>query len=308
MNKRTSGYSLVLVAATLWGTLGIFYKYLASNTYLSPVEIVFWRALIASIFTFIYLIFWRRSELVIQRKDLNIFLAIGIVGIAGFYAVYIYAITTVGMGVASVLLYSAPIWVALFGVIFQGEQINKQKWLALLLALTGIILIGGIYNIDQIRLGSLGLAAGLGAGLGYAAYIILNKKASQSGYSTWTVNAFGLGIGALVLLIFQEPIELMQTITNPSAIIWLILLGIIPTLGGGLAFYSGLQKIPAVNASIVATFEPVVAIILGWLIFSEILDLPQILGVIFIIGSVILIQLPGSSFQLKINHQKVDKE
>ena len=93
-------------------------------------------------------------------------------------------------------------------------------------------------------------------------------------------------------MLLQQPIELRHSLTNPTIMVWLVILGIVPTLGGGLAFYAGLQRLPAVNASIVATFEPVVATTLGWIIFSERLSLPQIIGGILVVVSVILIQLP----------------
>ncbi len=292
MSSRFTGYLFVLLAATLWGTLGVFYKFLTSHYMLTPLAVVFWRALYAALFTFILLFIWRRHEIAFPRKDIKWFLATGTFGIAGFYIVYIYAITAIGIGVASVLLYSAAIWVALFGFIFQRDSLNIRKGLALILAFTGIILIGRVYNLDEIRLSFLGFFAGLGSGLGYAAYILLNKRISQFGYSTWTVNAYVLGIGAIVLLFLQDPIELTKSIMNTPVTIWLIILGIVPTLGGGLAFYAGLQRLPAVNASITATFEPVVATTLGWMIFSERLVFAQIIGALLIIGSVILIQLP----------------
>ena len=138
---------------------------------------------------------------------------------------------------------------------------------------------------------SLGLLASLGAGLGYAAYILINKRISQYGYSTWTVNAYDLGIGVLVLLLLQKSMGLRHSLANPTMMVWLVILGIVPTLGGGLAFYAGLQRLPAVNASIMATMEPVVATTLGWIIFSERLDLSQIIDRILVVGSVILIQL-----------------
>jgi len=304
MKDQFSGYSQILIAATLWGTLGLFYKYLNSTTHLAPVEIVFWRALIAAVITFSVVLIWRKKDLSIRREDLFLFLGIGIIGIAGFYIIYIYAITQIGMGIASVLLYSAPVWVAIFGILFQGDRLNSKKVLALVLSISGSVLIAGIYNMDEFRMSVWGLLTGLGAGIGYAAYILLNKQLTIKGYSTWTVNAYGLGIGSLVLLLFQDMSQMSITITTPSLSIWLLLLGVIPTLGGGLAFYSGLQKIPAVNASIVATFEPLVATALGWLVFSEGLRLPQILGGILILISVVLIQLPGT----KITDSKADKE
>jgi drug/metabolite transporter (DMT)-like permease len=84
---------------------------------------------------------------------------------------------------------------------------------------------------------------------------------------------------------------LRHSLANPTMMVWLVILGIVPTLGGGLAFYAGLQRLPAVNPSIMATLEPVVATTLGWILFSERLDLPQIIDIILVVGSVILIQL-----------------
>jgi DME family drug/metabolite transporter len=304
MKAQFSGYSQILIAATLWGTLGLFYKYLNSTSHLAPVEIVFWRALIAAVITFVVVLIQRRKDLLIHKEDIALFLGIGTIGIAGFYIIYISAITQIGMGIASVLLYSAPIWVAIYGILVQGDRLNSKKVLALVLSISGSVLIAGIYNMNQFHMSIWGLLIGLGAGIGYAAYILLNKQLTIKGYSTWTVNAYGLGIGSLILLLFQDISQMRITITTPSLSIWLLLLGVLPTLGGGLAFYSGLQKIPAVNASIVATFEPFVATVLGWWVFSEELRIPQVLGGILILSSVILIQLPGR----KITGSKARKE
>jgi drug/metabolite transporter (DMT)-like permease len=80
---------------------------------------------------------------------------------------------------------------------------------------------------------------------------------------------------------------LRHSLANPTMMVWLVILGIVR----GLAFYAGLQRLPAVNASIMATLEPVVATTLGWITFSERLDLSQIIDRILVVGSVILIQL-----------------
>ena len=103
---------------------------------------------------------------IFPRQNISLFIANGSIGIAAFYIINIYAITTTGMGVASVLLYNAVLWVMLFGFVFQGDRINRVKLLALILALTGMVLIGQVYDFEKVRLSSMGLLAGLGAGLG----------------------------------------------------------------------------------------------------------------------------------------------
>jgi drug/metabolite transporter (DMT)-like permease len=104
MSKNFTGYLFILFVAILWGTLSVFYKFLASSYLLSSLEIVFWRALFTSLSTFFLLGVWRRDELAFPRQNISLFIAIGVIGITAFYIVYIYAITTTGMGVASVLL------------------------------------------------------------------------------------------------------------------------------------------------------------------------------------------------------------
>jgi drug/metabolite transporter, DME family len=291
--KLLIGYGLVLLAATLWGTLGIFYHELIQNYRLSPFSIVFWRALIAACLLWITLGLFKRSQLKISQKDWGLFLALGSIGIAGFYIVYIFAISLSGLGIAAVLLYTAPVWVTIYSVFVLKESLDKQKTFALLLAITGIVLVGHFYDFPAMRINLPGLLAGLGAGFGYSAYILMNKFAVQRNYSPWAINAYSLAMGAIFLGLLQSPTEQRSILQAPGALLWLGILGVIPTLGGGVAFNAGLNFLPASNASIVATIEPVIASIFGWIIFNETMDYYQIIGGGLIISSVIVLQIPA---------------
>ena len=85
---------------------------------------------------------------IFPRQNISLFIANGSIGIAAFYIINIYAITTTGMGVASVLLYSAALWMMIFDFVFQGMRIERVKLLALILALTGMVLIGQVYDFE----------------------------------------------------------------------------------------------------------------------------------------------------------------
>lgn len=63
-----------------------------------------------------------------------------------------------------------------------------------------------------------------------------------------------------------------------------------PTLGGGLAFNLGLRRVPASNASIVATLEPVIAAALGWAVWGERMEWPQVVGAGLVLGAVVVLQ------------------
>lgn len=289
------GYFLVLVAAAFWATLGIFYKTLISTYHLTPLAIVFWRALIAAAALFLYLRFRQKSGLFLKKRDGFFFLAFGLIGVAAFFVVYIIAISVTGMGVAAVLMYTAPVWVTILGALLMGESIDRRKGVALFLAVAGSGMVGRVYDLDGVRINFAGLLAGIGAGLGYGSYILFSKTAARRSYNPWTTLAYALGIGALFLLPLQEPSELARVLASPPILLWLLGIGLLPTIGGGLAFNAALHSIPASNASIVATLEPVIASILGWAIFAEHFDTYQMMGGALIVTAVVLLQLNKSN-------------
>ncbi|MDY6875291.1 MAG: EamA family transporter [Chloroflexota bacterium] len=282
------GYSLVLVAAALWATLGLFYELLAAYG-LPPLTIVFCRAVIAALTLFLVLGWRRRDCLRLERRDWPLFVVFGLTGVAAFYAIYIYAIDLTGMGMAAVLLYTAPAWVTLFGAIFLEERFSMLKGGALLLACAGCALVSRAYDLASIRLNMVGILAGLGAGLTYGLYTLFSKIARRR-YTAWTTLAYALGIGALFLLPLQSFADLAHALTTPTLLFWLMILGLVPTLGGGLAFNTGLRFVPASNASIVATLEPAIATLLGWAFLGERLETLQLLGGGLILAAVVILQ------------------
>jgi EamA domain-containing membrane protein RarD len=60
-----------MLAGTLWGTLGVFYKYLNSSFQLSSIEIVFWRAFFASFFTLVLLSLWRKLRSIFNPQKVG---------------------------------------------------------------------------------------------------------------------------------------------------------------------------------------------------------------------------------------------
>ena len=282
------GYSLVLVAAALWATLGLFYESLAAYG-LPPLTIVFCRAAIAALTLFLALGWRRRDWLRLERRDWPMFVVFGLTGVAAFYAIYIHAIDLTGMGVAAVLMYTAPAWVTLFGALFLGERLSVLKGGALLLSCAGCALVSRVYDLAGVHLNLPGFLAGLAAGLTYGLYTLFSKVA-QRRYTTWTTLAYALGIGTLFLLPLQSPAALAHALTTPSLLFWLLVLALVPTLGGGLAFNAGLRLVPASNASIVATLEPAIATLLGWAFLGERLEVPQLLGAGLILVAVVILQ------------------
>lgn len=282
------GCGLALLAAGLWATLGLFYTRLAASG-LPLLTIVFFRAALAALVLLLVLAWRSRPSLRLDRQDLPFFLLFGLLGVAAFYAVYIHAIALTGMGMAAVLMYTAPAWVTLWGVLFLGERMNWIRGIALILACVGCALVGRAYDLSRMRLNLPGILCGLGAGLTYGLYTVFSKIA-QRRHTAWVTLAYALGFGALFLVPLQSPAAVVRALTAPASLFWLLMLGLVPTLGGGLAFNAALRLVPASSASIVATLEPVIAGFLGWAVLRERMEAPQLLGASLILAAVLTLQ------------------
>jgi DME family drug/metabolite transporter len=283
---RLRGYVLILIAATLWGTLGIIFKALINDYGLSRITIAFFRASLSAAILMAALAIRRPSLLRIARRDSILFVTFGLFGIAGFYIAYITAIDLTGVSVAAVLLYTAPAWVAAISALFLGEAMTRRKLAAVALAMMGCALVARVYDVRGLRLNWLGIVAGLCAGLGYALYSVCSKVGVRR-YDNWTVLVYGLILGTVFLVPLQSPPLIFAALRQPGAAVWLLALAVGPTLGSGLIFNAGVRYIPVSNASVVATIEPVVASVLAFLFLGERLDLAQLVGGALILAAVI---------------------
>lgn len=286
--SRAQGYLFALGAATAWGTLGIFYTIIERRYGLPPQTIVFFRAAVALAVLFGALALFRRQWLCVALRDLPLFAALGAVGIAVFYLVYVHAIRVAGVSVAVVLMYTAPAWVALYAWQRLGERLDRAKLAALAGAFLGAALVAEVYAPGRLRLNGAGLALGLASGLCYGCYSILNKHAVAR-YSPWTVLTFALLFGVPLLALAQPAAEVWRALTTPGLFAWLVALGVGPTLGGGLLYAAGMARLPASVASIIVAFEPVVASLLAFAILGERLAAGQLIGAALIVASILLL-------------------
>ena len=130
------GYILILLAAVCWGLIGPVAK-LAFREGVEPLEVAFWRAALGGVLFGAHAA-WRRSGRV-AREHLGVLVAFGLVGVTLFYGAYQLAVEQGGAALASVLLYTAPAWVAGMGVLWLGERLTGAKLAALGMTVLGVV-------------------------------------------------------------------------------------------------------------------------------------------------------------------------
>jgi drug/metabolite transporter (DMT)-like permease len=130
-----AGYIYVLCAAALWALIGPLSKQVISLG-VSPLEAAFWRSAIGWSFFAAHALAtgaWR-----LQRKDAPAIASFGIIGVSTLFGAYVLSINMIGAALASVLLYTAPAWVAVLAWLTLGEKMHAHKLVALFMTLAGV--------------------------------------------------------------------------------------------------------------------------------------------------------------------------
>lgn len=276
-------YLLIFLAAVLWGLIGVFSKSILASG-VGALELAFWRALLAGSM-FVTHAGLTRQLSVEQRRDLLAFAAFSLVGVVLFYTSYALAVGYGGVSLASILLYSAPAFVAVAAWFLLHETLTRRKLGLLALTLTGVVLVSRGPGAGVVISGPA-LLWGLAAALSYSSYYLFGKWALGR-YSPVTINAFVMPLGALGLLPFVN-------FSAKTPAVWglLLLLAALSTYAAYGLYYAGLKRVQASKAVLVASVEPVVAALLGALLFGERLGAWGLLGGAFILTAALAASLP----------------
>ena len=275
------GYLFILMAATCWGFIGIF-SFVAFNQGIEPMEVAFWRAVLAWLFFFTQAIVQKETKL--YPKDLPLLLVFGILGITAFYVSYLIAVKEGGAAFAAVMLYTAPAWVVVSGYFVYKEKLNVAKIGAVAMVILGVLLISrtGDTSGTSTGFGLIAVVAGLISGFCYSLYYTIGKYFSGR-YSSANLFVYVLPVGAIGIFPFVD-------FNHKPASAWLALLAVafISTFIANYCYYQGLKFLETGKASIVATIEPVVAAVAAYLILGEIFSISGYIGAGVILAAVLI--------------------
>lgn len=288
-SRARLGALAVLTAAVLWGTSGVVFQWLGQGGGGSALSLGFWRAALAAAAMLAWLGLRDREALRVAPRDLGFFAGFGLVSVAIFFVLYPLAIRLTSVAVAVVLLYTAPAWVTLVGVLFLREPCSAPRLAALALAFAGTTLVA---QVGEFRESLPGLAAGLGSGLTYASLTLLGRVAPPR-YAPPTITLYTLGAGALFLALpaAWDPADLWAPWRTPFLASLTLYASLVTTAGCFLLFTTGVRLLEdAGKASLLATLEPPVAALLGFLVLGETLSGSQLVGGALILGAVLLLQ------------------
>ena len=286
MKKKAFIY--VIIAGMLWGTSGIFVHLLAPYGF-SPLQMTAVRGTVSFIAIAIIVLFKDRKLFRIRPLDLLICLGVGVMLYLAS-ACYYSAIPMTSVSTAVMLMYTAPVFVAVASVIIFGEKMSKMKIAAIAVMLVGCCLVSGV--IGGFRIANVwGILLGLSAGLAYGSYNIFSKLAMRRGLDPLTVTVYGFMVMMLIAFFVTGPVDIVTTAAKaPLQTIPLLLgLGVFTFVVPYTLYTVGLRDLPAGTASALSIVEPMSATVYSIAFLGEELTMYSGVGVILVVGSVLML-------------------
>ena len=264
----------MVVASIFFGAMTGFVKF-ASET-LPIFEIVFFRSLLGSLMM-AFVILREKGSFV--GKNPFVLALRGIFGSSALIMNF-YAISKLSLGIAVILNYTSPIFVAVIAILLLKEEISGILWLLTSMCFIGVyLLVGPQFSFKSFPI-MIGLFSGFMAALAYITIRIASKEETSNTIIFYFTTVATIGSFPLLCYGFQVP----------NAKEWFEILGIAVTSFFGQMFMTkSIHEAPASVVCPFSYFAPVFSFILGSVIWKDPSTLGTVVGTVFVITSGALI-------------------
>ncbi len=224
----------------------------------------------------------------VQRRDAGAGLALGAGGYALQAGLFFGALERIDASLLSLVVFTFPAMVAVAAVALGRERFDRRRVSALSLALGGLALV--VAGAGAGALDPLGVTLGLGAAVVYSAYILVSEGLARR-LSPYALSAL-VCTGAAVTLTVGSVLlgEFRPEALTAAGWGWLAALAIVSTVGAIGLFFAGLRRVGPTTASILSTVEPLVTVVLAFIVFGEALGPAQLAGGALVLAAVLALQ------------------
>ena len=298
-DRTRLGYAMVATAATLFAVNGSVSKVVLDSG-LSSLELAQIRASCAALGLLVFLLLFARPNLRVGGRELLFLVAFGIVGVALVQWLYFVAIHNLPVGVALLIEFTAPLFVALFARFVYKERIRRRIWVAVILCIAGLAVVVEVWA--GVAFSTVGVTAALGGAFGLTAYLLMAERERRH-RDPVSLSFYGFLFAALLWAVVQplwefpwrvlgDTVSLQGNLSEHTAPVWLMV-GFIIVVGTMITFSlltAALRHISATRASIVATLEPVIATVVAWVWLGESFGPAQLIGGAVVLAGIFVAQ------------------
>ncbi|KUO72598.1 MAG: hypothetical protein APF77_10515 [Clostridia bacterium BRH_c25] len=292
MNKNRIGYIYVLLASFFFALIAVIGK-TVMNSGINVFDLLILQNTTALIFMLAYFAIVDIKKLYLDKKSLKTILVQGLVGSASTTILFYLALQRMNAGVASMLLFTHPVLVSLYFMATKTKKITLTNNLALLAAFMGSIMVINVFNIDMAKTPLIGLGFGILASAAYAFYNIY-ADVKLKDFEPLVITFYTTLVILAVTLILRPGFFRFEFAMTSELMIYICELAVVSGILPVIFLYKGIGMVGADKASIVATSELPITILMSFIVLSERMGLVQLAGILLIICSIVILQYEGS--------------
>ena len=249
------------------------------------IEGAFFCLLIAALFV-------SRKQLKVKRNEILPLIGYGFFGVAMTQFLYFVAIKRIEVGVALIIEYTAPLFVALYVRFVMKKEVSKRVWFSLFLALIGLSLITQVWTGS--KLDPFGVLCAFGAAIALAIYFIGGEPLAAK-RDPIALTTLSMGVGAIFWMVVQpwwtlpwsllsNPVLLPHELGTVSLGLIVAYIVVFGTVAPFWLYFIAFKYLDSKKAAIFGLLEPVGASITALFLLGESFIGIQILG-----GALVLI-------------------
>lgn len=298
MNQQktyTRGLIFASFGAISWGLSGTMSQYLFMHYNLNPAWLTMIRMLAAGIVLLLITLLRQKKQafsIFKNKKDTIQLILFSIFGLLFCQYSYLSAIEQSNSGTATVLQTLSVVIVPVFVCATTGKKPELKEIVSIILALVGVFLIATHGNPSQMVLSKGGLFWGIGAAIGTVFYSTLSERIVAV-WGSQTVTGYGMLFGGIVFSLLARPWHVYVHIDS-KAVIVLLLIILIGTIGAFLCFLKGVSSIGPDKALLIGALEPVSATVISFLWLHTDFTIADIVGFLCILATVVILTCSGN--------------
>ena len=288
--RRLRGVACVAISGILWGFSGTCGQLLSQNCGVPVTWVVVQRLGWSAVFFLIAGLLFKRREmvgLVSNRRSLIQAAVYAVFGIIGCQWFYMEVIAWTNAGTGTLMEQLGLIVVLAVTCVKQHRPPRALEVVGLILALLGVFLVSTHGNPSTLVFAPEGLAWGMAAALGMAAYILLPVPLLEK-HDSFTVTSVAMVIAALASVLLFRPWT-MDVALTPEVIFGTAGMVICGTILAYFLFLEGIKYTGPVLAGLLDTIELVAAFVISALWLGTPVGIWDVLGSICIMGMMVLL-------------------
>lgn len=287
---RKKGIALAAVGSILWGSSGIAGQYLLSTAGMNAEWLAFFRLLTAGGILLLWDAFTHKGDIFTiwkDRKEAVMLFFFGAIGMVMTQYMYFVTIEYSNAATATVIQYLMPIFIIAWVCFTQKRKPRMKEIFCSFCAIVGTAFIATHGRFDSLAISETALIFGLLSAVGAAFYTLEPQKLIQKWRSSLVVG-WGMIIGGITMipLVWQEP--LVGTFDGGTIFSFLYVV-IFGTVLSFALYLSSIKYIEPGETSIIASLEPLSAILFSVLLLSMTFGTFELLGMGLIILAVIVV-------------------